>query len=88
MIYFLNFFPSDHYINRKHKQNKKYISPIAGNDHIKCIQTPFIRIFSTKKEGCSAKSIAQKHKFKQSSKTSFGGTLTELKRDIAYLTSI
>ena len=87
--FFLNFFPSDHYINHKHKSKNKYISPIPGQCDIKCIQVPFIRIFSTKKEGCSAKLIAKKHNFKQASKTSFGGfSIAALKSDISYLTSI
>jgi hypothetical protein len=68
--FFVNFFPSNWYINGKYKNEKNYksksITPNKADlNYIVLNHEPFIRIFSNQKEGCSMKSIAEKNNFKR-----------------------
>jgi hypothetical protein len=63
--FFINFFPSSYYVQKKYIFGQKYIGPSRKMmDYIHLNHEPFIRIFSNQREGCSINSISKKNKFK------------------------
>jgi len=61
--FFVNFFPSNNYREKRHQNNTKFITP----DKTIPVTTdvmPFIRVFSDKKQGCTVNQIARANKFK------------------------
>jgi hypothetical protein len=61
--FFVNFFPTQHYINDSHKKNNKYIMPQNETNELHLPHEPFIRIFSDSKTGCKITKIARTHNF-------------------------
>ena len=70
--FFVNFFPTKHYINESHKKNGKHIMPNTSTKELYLTHEPFIRIFSNNVTGCKITKIAKTHNFKQQS----GASLT------------
>ncbi len=71
--FFVNFFPSEHYLNNHHKKNNKFVMPNLNTQQIYIrSQEPFIRIFSNSKTGCKITKIAQTHNFNMGKHFSFG----------------
>ena len=68
--FFVNFFPSNNYIQRYYFK-EKYITPDKNFD-VTTNVTPFIRIFSSRKEGCNVNHIARNSKFKIGKMTTIG----------------
>ena len=64
--FFVNFFPTKHYINESHKKNGKHVMPITSTKELYLIHEPFIRIFSNSKTGCKITKIAKTHNFAMS----------------------
>ena len=63
--FFINFFPSNYYIQKMYFNGKKYTTPnIKSINFINLNHEPFIRIFSNQKEGCTINSISKKNNFK------------------------
>ena len=95
--FFVNFFPSEHFINETHKNIKqKFVMPEKDTKEMYLKQEPFIRIFSNTKTGCKVTKIAQTHNFNMGKRFSyfgktckrlhtFGNTLNRLNSDINYL---
>ena len=67
--FFVNFFPTQHYIDGRHHNGKKFIIPEIKAQGLYLEQEPFIRIFSNTKDGCNVQNIAKTHEFKMKSKT-------------------
>ena len=98
--FFVNFFPTQHYISEAHKKNNKYIMPQKETNELYLPHEPFIRIFSNSKTGCKITRIAKTHNFNmkrrfhyfgancKSSKKTFGFGGTSVMSDIRYLTKI
>jgi hypothetical protein len=61
--FFVNFFPTQHYISESHKKNNKYIMPQNETNELYLPHEPFIRIFSNSKTGCKITNIARNHNF-------------------------
>ena len=98
--FFVNFFPTVYYLNRRYHDGKKFIVPSLDTKELYLKHEPFIRIFSNNKEGCKIKDIAKKNKFKShitefkfnftSQKSTFGMKKIIyyfINRDISYLTT-
>jgi hypothetical protein len=93
--FYVNFFPSNHFVNKHHKKNGKHVMPDPKTDELYLSHEPFIRIFSNQKEGCTVSDIAKKNNFKNPTKftvkriASFGKKTTDsfrvLQREIKYL---
>jgi hypothetical protein len=63
--FFINFFPSNYYIQKMYSNGNKYITPsIKSINFINLNHEPFVRIFSNQKEGCTINSISKKNNFK------------------------
>jgi len=62
--FFVNFFPTKHFINGSHKKNGKHVMPSIGTTELVIPNEPFIRIFSNSKNGCKIRKLAKKFKFK------------------------
>jgi hypothetical protein len=60
--FFVNFFPSNHYLTKSHLNGNKYISPVKTDNFLNT--EPFIRIFSNKSQGCSVNTIVKINNFK------------------------
>ena len=85
--FFVNFFPSTHYLNKKHLINGKYSAPLQSKNFLTI--EPFIRIFSTAKDGCSINKIVKLNNFNIGSdnkqNSSFGNQeLTPQQRQLLY----
>jgi len=78
--FFVNFFPSNYYINKNYFIKNKYITPPNKNNIIFLHYEPFIRIFSNRKEGCSINTIGKNNKFEIGKKiyNSFGKSNNEI----------
>ena len=87
--FFINFFPSVYYVQKKYIENNRYITPNKGLlNYIHLNHEPFIRMFSNQKEGCSVSMISKKNNFKTlfsfANNNSFGSTLPKI-NDICIL---
>ena len=95
--FFVNFFPTQHYINDSHKHNKKCVCPSLETQELYLTHEPFIRIFSNSRAGCKITKIAKTHNFnmgkrfqyfgktKKNNTFTFGKGKGNLKSDIKYL---
>ena len=72
--FFVNFFPTQHYINDSHKKNNKYIMPQNETNELYLPHEPFIRIFSDSKTGCKITKIAKTHNFNMGRRFHYFGT--------------
>ena len=71
--FFVNFFPTQHYLNQTHQRKDKFVMPEKQTNEIFIKgQEPFIRIFSNSKTGCKITKIAQTHNFNMGKRFSFG----------------
>jgi len=64
--FFVNFFPTQHYLNGSHLKGEEHIMPKNDNNELFISHEPFIRIFSNNKDGCKIKDLAKTYKFKAS----------------------
>ena len=70
--FFVNFFPTQHYINNTHKRKDKHVMPEVNADDLYIPHEPFIRIFSNNKNGCKVSHIAKNNNFNQKKLFNFG----------------
>ena len=70
--FFVNFFPTAYYMNKRYLKNGKYTSPDPNTNELYLTHEPFIRIFSNDKTGCNFESIAKTHNFNINKKFKFG----------------
>jgi len=61
--FFVNFFPSENYNKKSYKNGDKFVTPDKKIPVINGVE-PFIRIFSSQKDGCSVEKIRNNFKFK------------------------
>jgi hypothetical protein len=93
--FFVNFFPTQHYINNVHKRKNKYVMPETSTKQLYITHEPFIRIFSNNATGCTVSKIAKTHNFNMNKKfiynsniprnSTFGKNKLQLRYDIKYL---
>jgi hypothetical protein len=75
--FFVNFFPTQHYLNNTHQRKNKFVMPETSTQQIYIKdQEPFIRIFSNSKTGCKVTKIAHTHNFNMGKRFSFGNHKT------------
>jgi hypothetical protein len=99
--FFVNFFPTKHFINETHKMNGRFSMPKPDTDELVLPHEPFIRIFSNASTGCKVTKIAKTHNFNMGRKFSFNGEfkhrnhtfgkipmLRRVVSDILYLTNV
>jgi len=99
--FFVNFFPTQHFINETHKTKGKFSMPKPDTDELVLPHEPFIRIFSNSSTGCKVTNIAKTHNFNMGRKFSFNGKfkhrnhtfgkismLRKVVSDILYLTNV
>ena len=67
--FFVNFFPTEHFIKNTHKKNNTHIMPSLSTKQLYLTHEPFVRIFSNSKSGCKIKNIAKTHNFKSAATT-------------------
>jgi len=70
--FFVNFFPTQRYINEAHLKSGKHIMPNVSDKQIYLTHEPFIRIFSNSKNGCKVNNIAKNHNFKSAASSATG----------------
>lgn len=70
--FFVNFFPTQQFLNKCHKKNGKYIMPQTDTKELFLKNEPFIRIFSNSNTGCKITKIAKTHNFKSGASTATG----------------
>jgi len=95
--FFVNFFPTEHFLKEYHKNKSGYIMPLKDANGLQLTYEPFIRVFSNNKKGCKYKDIAQTHNFNMGKKFTFGShkqrkstfgkfaTLYKINSDIQFL---
>jgi len=97
--FFVNFFPTQHFINQSHKNAKgSYHIPTMDTKELFIPHEPFIRIFSNSKTGCKVTNIAKSHNFNMNKlfrngkhitrRSTFGKSEDLLSKEIKYLLSI
>jgi hypothetical protein len=63
--FFVNFFPTEYYVQAGYRDGQRFVGPNKSDISLLTLaHEPFIRIFSTKKEGCSINTIGKKNNFK------------------------
>jgi hypothetical protein len=72
--FFVNFFPTEYYVNTRYRKGGKYIIPEENHPELRLKHEPFIRIFSNSKDGCKITHIAQKHNFNTNKVFNIGST--------------
>jgi hypothetical protein len=78
--FFVNFFPTQHFLNESHKKNGKYVMPKMDTTELFLKNEPFIRIFSNSKTGCKITKIAKTHNFKSGASAATGSAFNMGKR--------
>ena len=94
--FFVNFFPTEYFINNSHKNNNTHLMPSVSAKHLYLTNEPFVRIFSNSKNGCKVSKIAKTHNFNMGKLFKYGSSILRKSTfgkyfnlsDIAYLLSL